>query len=110
MTTGVIQVFARQGRIIICNCEQLNDLLQGEKGDMVGVIPIAFYPEDCQLRKADAEEFKNLLPNAILSSPFQLNFGQGEYDDNFNANSEPFSLNKLKAAVKKLELFKLLGI
>lgn len=97
---GYLKIFCRQGRVMIINSGELNALLT-DKGDKIMILPVLFDTEHAQIRDVDVEMFETLLPNTIITSPYE------PYIDNkkkteFSLNSKPFSAKKLVGDAKKL--------
>jgi len=97
---GYLKIFCRQGRTMIISSDELNELL-ADKSDKIMILPVLFDTDHVQIKEIDVEEFKNLLPNTIITSPYE------PYIDNkkktkFCLNSEPFSAKKLVDDAKKL--------
>lgn len=88
-----LHIFCRQGRILIANSDELNKLIS-DKGDKFMIIPILFDTDHVQIREVDAEEIKNLLPNAIITSPYEPNLD--------NKKKPKYSLNSIAFSAKKL--------
>jgi hypothetical protein len=95
-----LQAFCRQGRIIIANCTELNELL-GDKKDTFMIVPILFDTNHVQLREIDAPEMKDLLPNTIITSPFKP-YLDNEKKSSLSLNSIAFASKKLVADAMKL--------
>lgn len=101
---GYLHLFCRNGRILIANSPELNALLKN-KSDNAMVLPFLFDTDDVQIREVDEEEFRNLLPNNIISSPYKMQFDEGKIEEgeyNYHMNSKPFIVRKLEAGAKKL--------
>lgn len=106
-----VKLFARQGKVILCNSVELNELLKTQKdpkGDFVLVVPILFDTEAAQIREADADELKNLLPNTILTSPYKI-LMDDDYDTTNKRlfNTKPFIMKRLqKGALELMDLIR----
>ena len=100
---GYLKAFCRGGRIILANSSELNELIKDKK-DYFMILPFFINTEDVQIREIDVEELKNLLPNSILTSPYEPKFDdiKSKNEQPFYMNSKPFSLKKLEEGIKKL--------
>ena len=102
MQIDYLKIFCRQGKIMLATSEKLDKLLKDKK-DYYMVLPFAFEEDHVQIKEIDFEEFKNLLPNAILTSHFQPNFDDIELKKHQTIlNSKPFVMKNLKHDAKDL--------
>jgi len=100
---GYLKAFCRNGRIMIANSSELNEFLN-DKGDYFMILPFFINTEDVQVREIDVEKFKYLLPNSIITSPYQPRFEDIEPKEEqpIYMNSKPFSAKKLKEGIDKI--------
>jgi len=92
---GLLQIMCRNGRVMLIHSEELNRLLKDSKDkDMVMVLPIVVNKDSIQIREIDVDEFKNLLPNAILTSPYEVYFDNAK-KPKYCLNTKPISIKKL---------------
>ena len=95
-----LQLFCRHGRIIIANSAELNAHLPDDK-DYIIIVPVAFNSDHVQVREADKDELKNLLPNTIITSPFKP-YIYNNTPKNLRMNSKIFDEKKLIESAKEL--------
>jgi len=98
-----LKIFCRGGRVLILNSDELNALLT-DKNDKIMLVPVFFNTDHVQIREIDGEaggDFKNLLPNAIITSPYEP-FIDTVKKPAYHLNTIPFSGNKLLDDAKKL--------
>lgn len=109
---GFITLFSRNGRVIMGNCSEINNLIPN-KNDYFGILPIYFNAEDAQIRMFRKNgDLENLLPNALLTSPYYAYIkGMKEKKKiycqpglSYRLNEEPFYPDLLEGAAKKLML------
>lgn len=109
-----LKIFCRNGRVLILNSDELNDLIT-DKNDKTMIVPIFFDTDHVQIREVDgeADELKNLLPNAIITSPYEQYIDKGKKPA-LALNTIPFSADKLiadaKELISKISMSKLFGL
>lgn len=98
-----LKIFCRNGRVLILNSDELNALITDKKNDNIMILPVFFNTDHVQIRKVDGEasELKNMLPNAIITSPYEPFIDKGK-KPHYSLNTIPFLAKKLTEDAKKL--------
>jgi hypothetical protein len=92
---GIVQLFCRNGKAMLIQCDELDELLKESEGkDMIMVLPIQINDKHIQMQEVDAKEVVNLLPNTILTSSY-ISYFDNNKKPKLCFNSKPFSMKKL---------------
>jgi len=98
-----LKIFCRNGRVLILNSDELNGLIKDDKSDKIMLVPVFFDTDHVQIREVDgrADELRNLLPNAIITSPYEPYIDTVK-KPSLALNTIAFSGSKLLDDAKKL--------
>jgi len=81
----------------------------------VVALPCLVMDAECVHKEVDAEEAHNLLPNAMITSPYNLNFEGLKYGDDDRKplllnNKEPFTKKDQAKIMEALQTLQMYGI